>query len=447
MSGSTTVVRKDSRRRRGVAHRLLVLHSPTEGEVGRSHGFEGEGGTIGREGAVIELAADTAVSRRHAELRRSGSGFEVVDLNSSNGVYVNGEGVEQALLHHGDVLRIGDTTMEYQAIASHDFPLLFAPDDAKSSLEGSSLAMRRLRRTIEALAPTAAPVLVLGPSGAGKERVAAELHRLSERKGPLVPVNCAALPEHLVESELFGHAAGAFTGAGGARGGLFGDAEGGTLFLDEIGDMPLSLQPKLLRALATGEVRRVGEGRARPVNVRIVAATLANLEQAVAAGTFRGDLYSRLSAETLRVAPLRERKADIFALAESIVGVSASHIDSDAAEALALYPWPYNVRELIQTVDSVRRSGKGAVQYDDLPARFRPEEGPVSIEAIALPPALQVSREGTPSREDLLEVFDHFDGNVARVAEFFGKARRQIYRWVHQYGIDVESVREKDSGP
>jgi transcriptional regulator with GAF, ATPase, and Fis domain len=282
--------------------------------------------------------------------------------------------------------------------------------------------------------------------------VAAAIHARSGRTGAFVAVNCAALPHALAESELFGHARGAFTGAGQANVGLFREAEGGTLLLDEIGDMHLELQAKLLRALAVGEIRPVGTSRAYHVDVKLVAATHVPLEKAVEEGRFRGDLYSRLLGVTIPVPPLRERREDILELTRHFLERAdrGGAIDPDSAEALLVHEWPFNVRELEQTVAQAGRAGGApGIRFTDLPPRLRiPSAVPnqVSLSAapnqVPLPPTLPQLAPGTsPSKEDLEAVMEHFNGNVRRVAAFFRKERRDVYRWAERHGIELSRFR------
>jgi two-component system response regulator HydG len=234
-----------------------------------------------------------------------------------------------------------------------------------------SAPMQAVMRRAARIAPSEAPVLLHGESGTGKEVVARALHAASGRDGRFVAVNCAALPAELLESELFGHARGAFSGAVAARRGLFEEASGGTLFLDEIAEIPLPLQAKLLRALQDGEIRRVGENEVHPVDVRVVAATNRRLEDAVSAGTFRADLYYRLKVFGLSIPPLRERPADILPLADALLqqlrpGASFSPA---AEQALLAHSWPGNVRELMNAVRHAAVLGEGAaIEPEDLPA-------------------------------------------------------------------------------
>jgi DNA-binding NtrC family response regulator len=318
------------------------------------------------------------------------------------------------------------------------------------ALLGPSVAMQRVRGEIGIVAPRSLPVLVLGETGVGKERVAAEIHRLSGRTGAFVALNCAAIAPTLAETELFGHAAGAFTGATHKHDGVLVAADGGTLFLDEIAELPPPLQPKLLRALATGEVRAVGKAEARHVDVRLVAATHADLHGSVAAGAFRGDLLARLAGWTLRVPPLRHRREDVLHLAGVFLarqadGATNVRISAGCAEALAIYSWPFNVRELEHVLAAAAvRAVDGVLRPEHLPepiakpvlARGRPSDKPIET-----PLALLVPPDAVPDAAGLSLVADRFHGNVSLVAEYFGKDRKQVYRWAERLGVDLDTKR------
>ena len=238
-------------------------------------------------------------------VEREGDSWVARDQGSRNGTWVNGLRADSAALTHGSLIRLGSTLLLFI-----ECQMSAGEDAGRSEVMGPSAAMRRVRHEARLAAGQPLPILLTGETGVGKERVAREIHRLSGRRGPFVALNCAAISAALAESELFGHAAGAFTGATARREGLFDAARGGTLLLDEIGEMPPDLQPKLLRALALGEVRPVGDTAAHAVDVRVVAATNRNLEAEVAAGRFRADLLARLDGLTLRLPALRKRRED-----------------------------------------------------------------------------------------------------------------------------------------
>lgn len=316
----------------------------------------------------------------------------------------------------------------------------------QGGLLGRSPIMIGLYKEIARVAPTRSTVLIIGESGTGKELVARSIHQHSTRSsGPFVAVNCGALTETLLEAELFGHVRGAFTGAVGDHKGLWEEAAEGTLFLDEIGETSPAFQVKLLRALQEGEIRRVGASRATRVDARVVAATNRNLEQDVKEGTFREDLFYRLSVVTLQVPPLKERRTDIPLLAERFL---RTVLERDAREHLTLseetvrtlvaYDWPGNVRELESAIEySVLHARGRAVVPEDLPAKLQSPQ----VRAAARSP-LSALFEDLPSLDELerrylLYVLDVAAGNRTRAAEILGIDRRTLYRMVERYGIDA----------
>ena len=440
---------------RGVARvqRLCVVHGHEAGQVVLLD--PSRPWVLGRApagNATLHLS-DAECSKQHARVFVDGASgsWMVEDLGSRNGTLVDGRRQARAPLAHGSVLRFGATVVLFDDV---EVPSDASVEPETDALQGPSLAMARVRAEVRQVARQAVSVLVSGETGVGKERVALELHRQSGRKGQLVPVNCAAISPSLAESELFGHTAGAFTGATGSSGGLVVAAEGGTLFLDEIGELPLALQPKLLRMLSNREVRPVGGDRVRTVDVRVVTATHRDLPALVEAGSFRGDLYARLSGWVIRVAPLRERKLDVLALARHFLP-ERTRLSPEAAEALLLHDWPYNVRELEQVLAAAKtRAGDGTVESrvgkppsikrEHLPAAVSARLGDRATKASSSsqpPLALLVPRDLAPTQQGLEQVLRHFKGNMAEVAEWFGKDRRQVYRWAERFGIDPEAFR------
>jgi len=437
----------------GGVHRLVVVFSASAPDIGFCRTLRQEAVVIGRDPESNPCLAlrHARVSRQHARVEWSeptGS-WHLRDLDSRNGTFVNGARVEAAQLHEGDIIRIGQSLLLFQYLdaeaCEHVLELRRPP---VGSMIGSGHAMAQVREAI-ASASEGVTTLIQGETGVGKELVARAVHEHSGRTGDFVPVNCSALPDSLVESELFGHVRGAFTGAD-ARRGLFGRADRGTLFLDEIGELGLEVQAKLLRALALGEVRPVGSDEPRHVDVRVLAATNVELEQAVANGKFRPDLYARLMSHIVTVPPLRKRKEDILELVRYFLrDLGRVKLTADSAEALLIYGWPYNVRELEQVLAALapKLDGRHVLELDDLPRRLR-EPLQSRFEASAPSDRIPVSlldlrRNGSPNADELRSVFEAFGGNVARVAAFFGKDRRQIYRWADALEIDIRAVRAR----
>jgi transcriptional regulator with GAF, ATPase, and Fis domain len=409
--------------------------------------------TAGRPGAGVALAiAHPTVSRQHATIRwdPTAGRHSICDLGSRNGTWLDGQPVAALpkLLADGAVVRIGDVLAVYE----RGDPPAAAPQVSREALPGESLAAQQLRAAVARAGPDPSPALILGETGAGKERVAAELHRLSGRRGPLLALNCAALSAQLVESQLFGHVRGAFTGATGEQAGFFRAAAGGTLFLDELGEMPLELQPKLLRAVESGEVVAVGSTQAHRTNARLVAATNRSLLEDVAKGRFRRDLYARLALCEVPVPPLRARRVDLIEWIDRLHrawceqrGAAAAPLEFDveAMEALLLAPWLDNLRGLNRLVHAVAGQA-GPVAREQLP-RWLHGEHEEAAEPEAEPRRDQEpSGEGgkrtfrpRPSREELLAALAAHGWSLRATARHFERDRKQIVRWVEMYAIEL----------
>jgi DNA-binding NtrC family response regulator len=309
-------------------------------------------------------------------------------------------------------------------------------------LIGSSPAVERARRLVHTLAPESWPVLLEGETGTGKELAARGLHAESGRTGPFVPVNCATLRDTLMESELFGHERGAFTGAVGRKLGMMEEAAGGTLFLDEIGELPPALQARLLRVLDEGEVRRVGANRAHKVDVRIVAATNRNLEREIASGRFREDLYHRLKVGHIVLPPLRERPEDIPLLADHFL--DGRPIASEVTEMLRRYAWPGNVRELrhVLTYADVM-SGRKGIRVEHLPEELRSGRDPLARigRDPGSPPAHPASRDLPMFMFRGVRPLHALEADYVRwVVAACGGNRREAAR---RLGIDPKTLRRK----
>jgi DNA-binding NtrC family response regulator len=303
------------------------------------------------------VIADRAVSRVHAELVPKEDGLWVRDVGSRNGTHVQGVKIVEARAPNGGTIKIGTTeiTVTYGAPQA---PTALWPDKTFGSLLGRTAIMRELFAQMGKMAQTNASILITGETGTGKEVVARAIHEASPRAGaPFVVVDCAALPPNLLESELFGHARGAFTGAVNAHTGAFEAAEGGTIFLDEVGELPLAIQPKLLRVLESRTVRRVGETAYRKVDVRVVSATHRDLRKMVNQGAFREDLFFRLAVLPLAVPALRDRLGDLPLLLEAFLGAQAKEIGPEMVGTLTKLPWTGNVRELRNFAERVLAIG------------------------------------------------------------------------------------------
>ena len=339
----------------------------------------------------------------------------------------------------------------------------------RGALIGDSASMQRVRAMIDKVAETDATVLVRGESGTGKELVAREVHeRNSVRsRGPFVAVNCAALPSELIESELFGHEKGAFTGAAGQRKGKFEQANGGTLFLDEIGDMSSNVQAKLLRALEERRIERLGGNESIPVDVRIVSATHRPLEQEIAAGNFRADLFYRLRVVTIDIPPLRERREDIPQLAETFTHAAAERynlplrqVGQSALRKLVDYDWPGNVRELKNTIDRAAIMAEGEeLRSEDLPEEIMPgiqkaknKEEQASGDGLSVPFTADFREDRREfERRYISRCLEHTQGNVTKAAEILGMHRQSLQHKLRQLGlgrryVSVGADAEESSG-
>ena len=347
----------------------LALVLPTGEEVLLTDGM-----TLGQSPANRVVLDDPCVSRRHCVIEglpgRDSRRFRVRDLGSKNGTFVNDVKVAEAPLAVGATIGVGGCRLRVVTLVQQASPLV-----------GSSAVMQRVRASITKLAPTGLPVLIVGETGTGKELVARALHDESGRTGPFIALNCGAIATELVESELFGHERGAFTGANQKRAGVFQEADGGTLFLDEIGELPLAMQPRLLRALEVGAVRAVGATRELRVTVRVVAATHVDLELAVRTGRFREDLYYRLDGAVITTPPLRARPSDIPELAIQLLkdDRAAARLDETAMAALVQHGWRGNVRELRNVLRRAAALSGPVIGADDLalkPGQSGPARGP-----------------------------------------------------------------------
>jgi DNA-binding NtrC family response regulator len=323
----------------------------------------------------------------------------------------------------------------------------------RGALIGNSQSMQRVRSMIDKVAETDATVLVRGESGTGKELVARELHERNtvRRNGSFVAVNCAALPSELIESELFGHEKGAFTGAAARREGKFEQADNGTLFLDEIGDMSANVQAKLLRALEERRIERLGSNESIPVDVRIVSATHRPLEQEIANGNFRADLFYRLRVVTVDIPPLRERREDIPMLAETFVRLAAEHYDlpertlsQGTLKRLLEYNWPGNVRELKNTIDRAVIMAEG----DEIAPRDLPDEitagmpvstntdGNEATDGLRVPFTADFREDRREfERRYITRCLEHTHGNVTRAAEILDMHRQSLQHKLRQLGL------------
>ncbi|NUP11653.1 MAG: sigma 54-dependent Fis family transcriptional regulator [Polyangiaceae bacterium] len=382
---------------------------------------------------------DGAISRHHLTIRLERQGIRVVDMRSRNGTLLDGVRIVEAYARHGSTLTLGASTLRL-SVASGTTDLPISSRDRFGALLGKSSAMRQVFTVLERIAPTAETVLVEGETGTGKELAAEAIHEESPRSaGPFVVFDCSAVAGSLVESELFGHVRGAFTGAVADRQGAFEAADGGTLFLDEIGELPIDLQPKLLRVLEKLELKRVGSNAVRKVDVRVVAATNRNLAEECQRGRFREDLLYRLAVVRVVLPPLRQRPDDIEMLARHFADTMASRagrpveLSEAALKGLRSRAYPGNVRELRNAV--ARTLSLGDPDASTFAGAQPVEPSPFSVD-LSLP--------FMESRERLVESFeraylraalDKTGGNATKAAEQSGLNRKFIQRAIAKYGL------------
>jgi transcriptional regulator with PAS, ATPase and Fis domain len=400
-----------------------------------------------REPAARRLALgipDRKMSGRHGRLIRGPGGWTFEDLGSTNGSWTGGGRITTHSIADGDAIQVGRTVLRVRLALPTPEGSADVEERADDHVGMSTLvpALARELGMVTRAATSKVPVLLLGETGTGKEVTARAIHELSGRPGSFVAVNCAALPETLVEAQLFGHVRGAFSGAARDESGFVRSADGGTLFLDEIGDLPRAVQGVLLRVLQEGEVVPIGSTRPVPVDVRIVAATHRPIDEMVARGEFREDLLARLKGFVHRLWPLRERREDLGLLIATLLRrdehAERVQLAGPAALALVTYGWPQNIRELALALQHARAlAGEGPIERDHLPAGLSAGEP-----APPPPPAAgELTAADAELRDEMLLHLARCEGNVAAVARAMNKAPMQVYRWMRKLGIDPKSFR------
>jgi len=444
MTLTPAIPRSPFRRLGGVPHLFEVLDCAAPCRKLARHPLIGadevvfcRGDGVTRDGALLRIGIpDRFISQSHARLCREGQRWRAVDSGSTNGTFVNFEPITDRELADGDVLEMGATHFLFRASAAVD-PV------SHPSLATFSPALAAELAPVPAIARSMLPAIIAGPTGTGKEVLARALHELSGRPGPFLAVNCAAIAPTLLESELFGYRKGAFTGAIEGRPGLMRAAEGGTLLLDEIADLSMPAQAALLRALQEREVLPVGATEPVRIDVRVLAATHVDLEDAVAAQRFRPDLYARLAGFTLRLPPLHRRREDLGILIGAILrrdrGAQAT-FTADAGRALLRHRWPGNIRELEQCLAAALvLAGDGPIELAHLPESIRRPGAP----AAAIPGLRprQLSAEDLRRRDQVATLLRASRGNVAAVARSLGKARMQVHRWVKRFDLSLADYR------
>jgi DNA-binding NtrC family response regulator/pSer/pThr/pTyr-binding forkhead associated (FHA) protein len=400
------------------------------------HRFSGDVLTVGKDPENDVVLEDRFLSARHLRLTRKGQRFHVLDQGSTNGTFLGAVRVFDVEVPAGTALKAGGCELVLEPLATA------RRDTAFEGLLGNDASMRQLAELLERVAPSSAAVAILGESGTGKELVAHAIHAKSARRDkPFIPVNCAAISKELIESELFGHEKGAFTGALNARRGAFEEADGGTLFLDEIGELPLDLQAKLLRALESGEIKRVGAARPITVDVRIVAATNRDLLTEAKKGRFREDLYYRLCVVPVHLSPLRSRAGDIGLLAQHFLDRftprgQTVRLTPAAIERLCAHRWPGNVRELRNVVHRALLLRKGPMlEPSDLTfdQDLSGDNGGVVAEAVPGQTLEQIMER--LERQVVESALRRCNNNRERVARELGVARSTLFKRLKEWGL------------
>jgi DNA-binding NtrC family response regulator len=435
------------------------------------------------------VLGDDTVSRYHCRILQEDNGYALFDQRSTNGTFINKVRIREAFLKPGSIVSVGQSQLRFNA-REEEVEIFPSRADRCAGLIGGNARMREIYSIIEKIAPTATTVVIDGETGTGKEVVAQAIHSLSPRaRNDLVVFDCGAVPPNLIESELFGHEKGSFTGAVMTRQGLFEQADGGTLFLDELGELPLDLQPKLLRALEQREVRRVGSAKSAKVDVRIIAATNRNLEDEVRAGRFRQDLFYRLSVVRLHLPSLRDRADDVPVLIQHFLDNGAFNrkpnapavrgVAADAIVALQGYPWPGNVRELVNVIErAVSFCDGDLIELSDLPdyvrnARPPPREAvrrPTTVPAGTPAPLTVSMNPNTPApappdellavgvtfkdakerwvasfeRDYILQLLRRNTGNISHAARAADIDRKYFRKLMKKYDIEAAGVDEPD---
>lgn len=421
----TKIIKLDARKENFLVEETL-LHLFEPGKTGRTHPLGSTPLVMGTKPDCTVVLVDPYVSGRHCSISKTENGFVLKDLGSTNGTFVDGVKISETPLPFNKEVSLGQVRF-FISGEKHEEAIRPLAQSRFCGMIGKNAQMRTLFTKIERVAPTDMTVLVQAETGSGKELVAKALHDLSPRaNSPYVILNCGAISASLIESELFGHEKGAFTGAVARRLGAFEQAQNGTLFLDEVGELPLDLQPKLLRVLENQTLRRVGGDEEVKVNARIVAATHRDLAELVKAGKFREDLYFRLFVIPLSIPPLRERKEDILTLAEFFLKQSPQNLtlSSEAQKKLAEHSWPGNVRELKNVILRSMVYVDGTVITPDH----------LEIIKVTTGKSNDVNLESM-EKQKIIEAIEKAKGNKTKAAELLGIAKSTLFKKLKDYDI------------
>ena len=396
---------------------------------------------IGRDPSCAVVVEDPEVSSIHCELRAEGPGVMITDLGSKNGTFVNTVRIREGILTAACTIQVGASQIGYEPLERERVDVGF--DESFGPLLGASPRMRHLFRMLREVSPTELSILITGETGTGKELVAQAVHDKSARSaGPFVVVDCASIPGPLAESLLFGHERGSFTGATDRRAGAFHDAHHGTIFLDELGELPVEIQPKLLRALAERKVKRVGANAYESIDVRVIAATRRDLGRNMNAGRFRSDLFFRIAQMRIELPPLRDRREDIPLLASHVcerIGQKerSEEVVDLVTQTLAQHDWPGNVRELVNVASVAASLPRGAESI----ASMLPLEGGGDV-VVPTSPFGEAKREAVAAFEAryFTELVRATNGNVSEMARRSGMERHHVRAFLKKYSLSPKGT-------
>ena len=438
-----------------------------EGDTDREVTFDAKSEiTVGAMDDNDLVLRDDTVSRYHCKIVQEGESYVLLDLGSTNGTFINRVRIREAFLKPNCTIALGKTQIKFLPI-DEQVKVMPSSRNRYGEVIGQDVKIREIFGVLEKISPTDTTVVIEGETGTGKEVVARSIHRTSLRADrPFMVFDCGAVPENLIESELFGHEKGSFTGAIMTRQGLFELAQGGTIFLDELGELSLDLQPKLLRVLEQREVKRVGSNRPIRVDVRVIAATNRDLEEEVAGGRFREDLYYRLSVVRIKLPPLRERPDDIPLLARHFLRnhpanrvddneLRITDITTDAMDMFIAYEWPGNVRELLNVIERAVSFTDGTLLgVEDLPDHVSGTSGgvvqtqraPVRERAASTDIPFKEAKErwvSTFERDYILSLLRKNGGNISHAAREADIDRKYFRKLMHKYEIRADELAEQ----
>jgi DNA-binding NtrC family response regulator len=409
-------------------------------DLQKTFATEGKEVTIGSQGDNLCVLNDPTVSRHHAIIEETGRGYVLRDLGSTNGTYLNGILIKEAYLEYGSMIGLGNTRLQFVPLEER-IEIPPSEENYFGTVFAISIEMKRIFTMLKKISPSDITVTIEGETGTGKELVARAIHSHSQRaKGPFVVIDCGSISQNLIESELFGHEKGAFTGATQTRRGAFEVANGGTIFIDEIGELAMEMQPKLLRVLEQREVRRVGGNEVFKVNVRVIAATNKDLASEVQKGRFREDLFYRISVVRIHLPPLREKGEDIPLLAQQFArelsteyrGTGDVTVSAEALEVLRHHYWPGNVRELRNVITRAMAMGSGkSLQLRDFIIPF-PSEGKPRVPSLD---SLVGRTLEEIEKAAIMKTLKAQGGNKSAAARVLGIAYSTLYEKIKKYGL------------